>query len=88
MGGSILRYRKVLTVLAALLATAVFSSASWAQTAVFTGRVTSTAGQPLGGASVDAYGRWTPAPEVLQSPSRALAVDVPAASAALVSMTA
>jgi len=52
MGGSILRYRKVLTVLAALLATAVFSSASWAQTAVFTGRVTSAAGQPLGGASV------------------------------------
>jgi TonB-linked SusC/RagA family outer membrane protein len=52
MGGSILRYRRVLTVLAALLATAVFSSASWAQTAVFTGRVTSAAGQPLGGASV------------------------------------
>jgi hypothetical protein len=47
-----------------------------------------TSGITLGGASVDAYGRWTPAPEVLQSPSRALAVDVPAASAALVSMTA
>lgn len=46
-----------------------------------------TSGITLGGASIDAYGRWTPAPEVLHSPSRAVPVDVPAASAALVSMT-
>jgi hypothetical protein len=47
-----------------------------------------TSGITLGGASVDALGRWAPAPEVLHSPSPAVAVDVPAASSALVSMTA
>jgi hypothetical protein len=47
-----------------------------------------TSGITLGGASVDAFGRWAPALEVLQSPPRAVAIEVPAASAALVSITA
>jgi hypothetical protein len=47
-----------------------------------------TSGITLGGASVDAFGRWAPAPEALHSPLPTAAVDVPAASAALVSMTA
>jgi hypothetical protein len=47
-----------------------------------------TSGITLGGAGVDAFGRWTPAPEALHSPSPTVAIDVPAASAALVSITA
>ena len=52
MGGALHLVRRVLPVLSAIAAIALFSTAAAAQTAVFTGRVTSTAGQPLGGASV------------------------------------
>lgn len=45
-------FRRASTVLAAVLALVLVSSAASAQTAVFSGRVTATAGQPLGGASV------------------------------------
>src|SRR5918911_2708888 len=52
MGGALSIVRRVIPVFAALAAIAFFSSAASAQTQVFTGRVTSAAGQPLGGASV------------------------------------
>jgi TonB-linked SusC/RagA family outer membrane protein len=55
-------FRRVTTALAAVLAASLISSVASAQTAVFSGRVTSEAGQPLGGASVgiaDAEGRYT-----------------------------
>jgi hypothetical protein len=46
-----------------------------------------TAGLTLGGTAVDASGRWAPAaPEMLQSESGHVLVDVPGASAALVRM--
>jgi len=53
MGGALfLPIRKAVTTLLAIAAIALISSAAEAQSAVFTGRVTSAAGQPLGGASV------------------------------------
>src|SRR4051812_20425248 len=52
MGGNSLPYRKLVTAAAAVLSIALFAGAARAQTAVFTGKVTSAAGQPLGGASV------------------------------------
>ena len=52
MGGNSSPFRTMATALTALLAIALFSSKATAQTAVFTGKVTSAAGQPLGGASV------------------------------------
>src|SRR5689334_21221477 len=51
MGGA-LTFRRARTALTALAALAGFSSLAAAQNAVVTGRVTSTAGQPLGGANV------------------------------------
>jgi hypothetical protein len=48
-----------------------------------------TTGTTLGGASVDEFGVWSPATtEVVHSAGREITVDVPAASAALVSMRA
>jgi hypothetical protein len=45
------------------------------------------AGITLGGASVDEFGAWAPATsEVAHRDSREITVDVPAASAAVVSM--
>jgi TonB-linked SusC/RagA family outer membrane protein len=69
MGGP-LTVRNAAKALTALAAVVLCSSAAAAQTAVFTGRVTSTGGQPLGGANVaipdlgvggvaDATGRYT-----------------------------
>src|SRR5438046_2188827 len=52
MGGNSLPYRKLVTAAAAVLSIALFAGAARAQQAVFTGKVTSAAGQPLGGASV------------------------------------
>ena len=52
MGGNSLPFRRMATALTAVLGVALFSSTALGQTAVFTGKVTSTAGQPLGGASV------------------------------------
>jgi TonB-linked SusC/RagA family outer membrane protein len=52
MGGNSLPFRRIATALTALLSVALISSAAQAQTAVFSGKVTSTTGQPLGGASV------------------------------------
>ena len=52
MGGNSLPFRRMATALTAVLAIALISSVAQAQTAVFTGKVTSTAGQPLGGASI------------------------------------
>lgn len=52
MGGNSLPYRRMVTALTALLTIAIFTGAAGAQQAVFTGKVTSQAGQPLGGASV------------------------------------
>jgi hypothetical protein len=46
-----------------------------------------TTGITLGGASIDGFGRWAPGTEVLHSAACVDAVDVPAASAALVSLT-
>ena len=46
-----------------------------------------TAGVTLGGASVDEFGRWAPLlNEEVRSTGREIPVDVPAASAALVSL--
>jgi TonB-linked SusC/RagA family outer membrane protein len=69
MGGP-LTWRNATKALTALAVLVLYSSAAAAQTAVFSGRVTSTAGQPLGGASVgipelgvggiaDSAGRYT-----------------------------
>src|SRR5207237_971250 len=52
MGGNSLPYRKLVTVTASLFAVALFATAAQAQNAVFTGKITSAAGQPLGGASL------------------------------------
>jgi len=52
MGGNSLPYRKLVTATASLFAVALLAGAAQAQTAVFTGKVTSAAGQPLGGASI------------------------------------
>ena len=51
MGGA-LTFRRARTALTAIAALAACSSLAAAQNAVVTGRVTSTAGQPLGGANV------------------------------------
>ena len=51
-GATFLPFRRVASALSALLAIALFSGVAGAQQAVFTGKVTSQAGQPLGGASV------------------------------------
>jgi hypothetical protein len=49
--------------------------------------VAATTGVTLGGASIDEFGAWSPATtQMLRSPGRAITVDVPAASAALVSV--
>ena len=50
MGGA--SFRRVATALTLLLAVALLAGTAGAQTATFTGRVTSSAGQPLGGASI------------------------------------
>ena len=52
MGGNSLPYRRLVTTLATVFAVALFAGTAQAQNAVFTGKVTSAAGQPLGGASV------------------------------------
>ncbi|HJQ21105.1 MAG TPA: SusC/RagA family TonB-linked outer membrane protein [Gemmatimonadaceae bacterium] len=52
MGGNSLPYRKLVTATASLFALVLFAGAAQAQQAVFTGKITSAAGQPLGGASV------------------------------------
>jgi hypothetical protein len=49
--------------------------------------VDATSGVTLGGASVDDFGRWVPGTnEAALAPSGEIAIDVPAASAALVSL--
>lgn len=52
MAGNSLPGPKMVTALTALAAIVLFSGVTEAQTAVFTGKVTSQSGQPLGGASV------------------------------------
>jgi hypothetical protein len=47
-----------------------------------------TIGITLGGANVDAFGRWSPKPEAVHMEPRAVTIYLAAASAAFVSMTA
>ena len=51
-GASVLPVRRLITALTVLSAAMLFAGAAEAQTATFSGRVTATGGQPLGGASV------------------------------------
>ena len=52
MGASFLRVRRFTTAVTVALTAMLFAGAAEAQTATFTGRVTTSTGQPLGGASV------------------------------------